>query len=137
MHWFSHRSNTGSKSFIVIAYINITTYEYGGLLLPENDKILCMDREYLLGVGEFGGCIDIMCDYSNTTEVANLRIDVWIMKEYSNRDSWSKYVCIPWTGENIRSLLIFGSQKDEVIFVQDEKVIVYDTRNAIIRTFPL
>ncbi|PIN13420.1 hypothetical protein CDL12_13946 [Handroanthus impetiginosus] len=49
-------------------------------------------------LGVLGGCICVLCNYQKT------RADVWVMKEYGVKESWSKVVTIPYVNDPGRFL---------------------------------
>jgi hypothetical protein len=66
-------------------------------------------------------------------------LDVWIMKEYGNKASWTKLYCVPHMGkwglcDYTKTLYI--SNNDQLLLTFDEagkfksKLVVYDSKNG-------
>ncbi|XP_058723825.1 F-box/kelch-repeat protein At3g23880-like [Vicia villosa] len=73
---------------------------------------------------------ECLCIFSHTETYT----DVWLMKEYGNKDSWTKLFRLPFTRIIIDSLhvsALYVSHDDQVLFgVQREDLIVYNSRDG-------
>ncbi|PIN12079.1 hypothetical protein CDL12_15316 [Handroanthus impetiginosus] len=101
IHWKVHYDDD-TKNWVVIAQ-NVTTETCSNLQLPmsANDD----DAHVMLGV--CGGCLSASYSYRNY-------MDIWVMKEYGVKESWSKIVCFPYL---LMSHLVHARYK--VLFVSE------------------
>jgi len=80
--------------------------------------------------GELRGCLCILAH-------GGLCVDVWIMKEYGNEQSWTKFVSVPYRtglrGFSIYSKLVYISEDGQVLMEILKNgifsLLVYDSRN--------
>ncbi|KAI5396163.1 F-box/kelch-repeat protein At3g23880 [Lathyrus oleraceus] len=73
---------------------------------------------------------DCLCIFSN----ADTFSDVWLMKEYGNKDSWTKLFRLPHT-RNLGSwplvYALYVSNDDQVLFdIEREELVVYNSRDG-------
>ncbi|XP_058203831.1 F-box/kelch-repeat protein At3g23880-like [Rhododendron vialii] len=79
LHWIVSR-----ESDAIIISLDLAEETYGEVLLPDyGDGHLC--RSFL---DVLNGCLRIVCAYHEY-------VDVWVLKEYGIRESWTKLVVIP------------------------------------------
>lgn len=78
LHW---TLGTGVEKIVSFDLGNET---YGAVELPK-----CEGGYFDLTLGELGGCLSVLCFYENR------RVDVWIMREYGVKESWTKVVLVP------------------------------------------
>nr|GEV42563.1 hypothetical protein [Tanacetum cinerariifolium] len=120
LHWVAGKSKFSDSCKIVSLYLANETY--GEVLQPEYHE---GDGYFELGV--LGECLCVLHDYCETRVV-----DVWMMKVYGVKDSWTKLASIPyphiWWGqisapyyisEDAKLLLRFGPQ-----------LVVYDSKDG-------
>ncbi|OMO69368.1 hypothetical protein CCACVL1_19540 [Corchorus capsularis] len=75
------------------------------------------------------GCLCVHCSY-------RLRIDVWVMREYGNTQSWTKLLTIPYlSGPGFQ---VFPSSKslsvsDEILLHSGAKLILYNPKEKTLR----
>ncbi|PIN12080.1 hypothetical protein CDL12_15317 [Handroanthus impetiginosus] len=94
IHWrVNYDDNT--RNWVVIAQ-NIMTETCSNLELPmpvndddDPDVMLGICGGCLVMLGVCGGCLCAYYDHSRF-------MDIWMMKEYGMKDSWSKIVCFPY-----------------------------------------
>ncbi|KAK4356903.1 hypothetical protein RND71_022513 [Anisodus tanguticus] len=137
LHW-AVAHNDGSCIFWDIVSFNIENEKFGNLSLPNYDPSNCNGSfSRLLGdssdfepgilnwaLEKLGGCICLFCDYYK------VKLDVWVMKEYNGKGSWTKSVSLSYTagiGPCISPLCV--SDISEVLLHDGSRVIVYDARN--------
>ncbi|KAL2530258.1 F-box/kelch-repeat protein [Forsythia ovata] len=66
-----------------ITSLNLATEMYDEVPLPDNE----INMLTALWLGVLRGCLCLVCNFSTHS-------DVWIMKEYGTRESWTKLICI-------------------------------------------
>jgi F-box interacting protein len=63
--------------------------------------------------------------------------DVWLMKEYGNKDSWTKLFRIPYTGD-VGSCpytkALYVSEDDQVLLESQSELVVYNSRDGSFKT---
>ncbi|KAI8032185.1 F-box protein CPR1 [Camellia lanceoleosa] len=111
LHWFAS-SFVGSNNSTVIASLDLTYENYGDVPSPVDDFVLFEELSVL------GGCLCMLVSRRCGCK------DVWVMKEYGVRDSWTKFtinhgcfplckaLCLSETGEDLRSGLFLERLED-------------------------
>ncbi|KAF9622034.1 hypothetical protein IFM89_029318 [Coptis chinensis] len=94
------------------------------------------EDEFHIIVGVLGGCLCVVCGFSS------LRVDVWLMKVYGVKDSWTKMFSISHL-EVIRSSVcgffirpLCYSKNDEIVLVMDKALVLYDTNTKGVKIIP-
>jgi F-box interacting protein len=116
-----------ASSLRVIVSLDLNKESYQKIPRPhlENDRWT---------LGELKDCL---CIYASSRH--NMFLDVWIMKEYGNKASWTKLYCVPHMGkwglcDYTKTLYI--SNNDQLLLTFDEagkfksKLVVYDSKNG-------
>lgn len=80
LHWVLPRTPDLNANSAIIAF-NLATDEFSPLPQPHYGD---SDKDFMLDVGALEGCLCVICNYSE------VRVDVWIMKEYGVKESWTK-----------------------------------------------
>ncbi|XP_021740398.1 F-box protein CPR30-like, partial [Chenopodium quinoa] len=106
LHWLVVKKPI-SEAVDVLVALDIGTEEHGVLPIPEYNEL---KMDYYSNVGVIDGCITIRVFYPNH------RLDVWIMKEYGVKESWTKWFSI--------------SQWESIGFFSSLKPIVYLNKNG-------
>uniref|UniRef100_A0A803LLA8 F-box domain-containing protein n=1 Tax=Chenopodium quinoa TaxID=63459 RepID=A0A803LLA8_CHEQI len=106
LHWLVVKKPI-SKAVDVLVALDIGTEEHRVLPIPEYNEL---KMDYYSNVGVIYGCISIRVFYPNN------RLDVWIMKEYGVKESWTKWFSIP--------------QRENIGFFSCLKPIVYLKKNG-------
>ncbi|XP_019229205.1 PREDICTED: F-box/kelch-repeat protein At3g23880-like [Nicotiana attenuata] len=132
LHWAVAHSN----GYWDIVSLSLKNEKYGNLALPNHDpgncngsisKPLADSTDFEPGIlnwalGKLKGCLSLFCDYYK------VKLDVWIMKEYNVKESWTKLVSLPYTvagiGSRISPLCI--SDSGEVLLHDGSRVLVYN-----------
>ncbi|PWA83399.1 F-box associated interaction domain-containing protein [Artemisia annua] len=83
LHWLTYES-LGSSFTQRIVSLDLEKETYGEVLQPEYDE-----GDKTLGLGVLGERLCVLCNYRES------HADVWVMKVYGVKDSWSKLVSIP------------------------------------------
>lgn len=85
LHWFVAGKYPSHIPELVVG-IDLVTGEYREIPLPEYDKA---DNSVFMFLDVLGGSLCLTCNYVKKT-VSSYRVDIWVMKEYGVRDSWTK-----------------------------------------------
>lgn len=123
LHWLAPGEGSGYTR--VIASLDLAKEMYGEVLLPNYD-----DLGYGLQLFVSSGCLGALCVYPET------RADVWIRKEYSVRDSWTKlftipYHPVPWMNDLSTPLCI--SKNGEILMYFGQQLGLYSLENETFR----
>lgn len=123
VHWDSrsHCDFNGDNSKIV--YFNLVSEKQGKLDLPSHDEnedvhwdLMCSSESL------FGFC---HCESRGA-------VDIWIMKEYGVKESWSKVASVPYyVIPGIFELPLFMNEDGEVLLIDGEHLVLFHTRNNI------
>ncbi|XP_027352711.1 F-box/kelch-repeat protein At3g23880-like [Abrus precatorius] len=120
-------ASTNSSSLWVIVSLDLGKETYQELLQPDYGGVAVVT----LTLGVLRDCLCILshCDTFS---------DVWLMKEYGNKDSWNKLFSVPYMGNPdffpyTKALWI--SNDDKVLLEFQSKLVVYDSRNGTFK-FP-
>lgn len=76
-------------------------------------------------LGVLEGCLCVLCDFPNTS------MDVWILKQYGARESWTKVVTVPyldepWNAPHLTPLCI--GAKGEILLVYGSSFLAFDEK---------
>ncbi|XP_028096477.1 F-box protein CPR1-like [Camellia sinensis] len=110
LHWLA----TDSKKLDVIATFHLADENFQIMPFPT----LQYAHRLKLRLGALDGCLRVLVPLSNGCQ------DVWVMKEYGVRDSWtkitigSKILCLPRTGQVLfetrrNKLMLFDPQEEK------------------------
>ncbi|KAL3507359.1 hypothetical protein ACH5RR_032741 [Cinchona calisaya] len=80
--------------------------------------------------GVLGGCLSVLFDYERT------HADVWVMKEYGVRDSWSKVVSVPYLDDPEKSsysIPVCLLRNGEILLVFGSGLVVYNPKSNAFR----
>ncbi|KAF7113714.1 hypothetical protein RHSIM_RhsimUnG0110600 [Rhododendron simsii] len=78
LHWVVSQKPESDTANLVVAF-DLTTEEY--LLVPQPEF---SSKDFHMNIGELEGCLCILCNYIQK------RVDVWVMKDYGVKESWTK-----------------------------------------------
>ncbi|KDP40079.1 hypothetical protein JCGZ_02077 [Jatropha curcas] len=87
---------------------------------------------YARSLGVLDGCLCVMCNYSA------VRADIWVMKEYGVRESWTKLVSIPYLiepeiGHLQYSVPYFISDNGEILLELNSRLAIYNPKDGTFR----
>ncbi|XP_076948104.1 F-box/kelch-repeat protein At3g23880-like [Bidens hawaiensis] len=123
LHWVASKDDGSSSYSWLIVSLDLAKETYGEVLQPvyeEGDKDLAL--------GSLKEWLCVLCDYRG------IRADVWVMKVYGVKDSWTKLVSIPystdpWMEPFLMPLCISSDGKCLLKF-EFGIIIVYDYKNS-------
>lgn len=120
LHWLA-RLDFRSDPWTIVSF-DLGTETYGEVLQPVYDD---GDKELTLGV--LGEWLCVLCNYG-----AN-HADVWVMKVYRVKDSWTKLVSIPYLtdpGRDRYSVPLFISNDGKILVQLGSELVVYDSKDT-------
>lgn len=123
LHWTLYNSfDTGRK----IVSFDLSNERYGEVEQPDYGKGISWTLEVL------GGCLSLF-SYHRMSHV-----DIWVMKEYGVRDSWTKMVLVCEFNDpeyNIFCTPLFVSKDGEILLQFGEVMVCYNPDNKLL-TYP-
>ncbi|XVE78907.1 hypothetical protein DITRI_Ditri14bG0015600 [Diplodiscus trichospermus] len=127
LHWVvSKKPESDTKSFVVA--LDLGTEEYRVVDLPD-----CLDKEFHMNVKALGGCLCMVANYWEFHVV-----DIWIMKEYGVKESWTKLLTVkqPEVISDFEFVfpLAYSKNGDKVLLNQDDiKFVWYDLKSKRVK----
>ncbi|KAI3823016.1 hypothetical protein L1987_10619 [Smallanthus sonchifolius] len=121
LHWAASKDFGSSYSWMIVS-LDLAKETYGEILQPvyaEGDKDLTL--------GALGECLCVLCNYRG------IRAELWVMKVYGVKDSWTKLVSIPYLtdpGRDQFSVPFCISNDGKLLLQFGSKLIVYDSKNS-------
>ncbi|RHN61310.1 putative F-box domain, galactose oxidase/kelch, beta-propeller, F-box associated interaction [Medicago truncatula] len=82
LHWVASRKIQPFQSDLILAF-NLSLETFNEVPLPDEIGEQVNSKSFKIRVADLGGCLCMTVDYKDT------KIDVWVMKEYGCRDSYS------------------------------------------------
>lgn len=122
---FSAKPGYGYDRRSVLVSLDLKTEVYDTIELPSSGHGRCESS-----VGLLGGCISVMHDYGAT------HANVWVLKEYGNKDSWTKVVTIPYVidpGKYYYSYPLCILPDGKVLLVHGVKLVLYNPKKKSLR----
>ncbi|KAE8660313.1 hypothetical protein F3Y22_tig00116954pilonHSYRG00143 [Hibiscus syriacus] len=123
LHWVvSKRPESDTQSFVIA--FDLRTEEYRVVELPNG-----LDMSFHMNLKSMGGCLCLIANYWEVHVV-----DIWIMKEYGVKESWTKLISVKHS-KSFPSFefvlpLAFSKNGDKVLLnVDDNKFVWYDLRS--------
>ncbi|CAL5344395.1 unnamed protein product [Camellia sinensis] len=127
LHWVVSRNYVSDSVNFLVAAFDLTNEEYRLVPQPEFS-----DEDFYICVGELDGCLCIFCNYDQ------VRFDVWVMKDYGVKESWSKLFSIA-KPQGIRLFdsvtpVAYSKSGGEVLLVQDnDNLIWFDLEHKTVK----
>ncbi|OMO85440.1 hypothetical protein COLO4_21619 [Corchorus olitorius] len=126
LNWSAFRRQETGFSWIVVS-LDLAQETFKEVLQPcYGDGVSDKSLEVL------DGCLCVLCNY------VGLYIDVWVMREYGKRESWTKLITIPYLSgpgfelfSSRRPLYVSGS--DEILLHIGVKLILYNPKENTFR----
>ncbi|XP_076948100.1 F-box/kelch-repeat protein At3g23880-like [Bidens hawaiensis] len=123
LHWVASKDDGSSSYSWLIVSLDLAKETYGEVLQPVYDA---GDKE--LALGSLKEWLCVFCDYRG------IRADVWVMKVYGVKDSWTKLVSVPYSTdpqmERFLMPLCISSDGQCLLKSAGEIYIVYDSKNS-------
>ncbi|XP_024986394.1 F-box/kelch-repeat protein At3g23880 isoform X2 [Cynara cardunculus var. scolymus] len=121
LHWAASRDFGSSYSWTIVS-LDLAKETYGEVLQPVYDE---GDKDLALGSLVDGLCV--LCNYRGN------HADVWLMKVYGVKDSWTRLVSIPYVtdpGRDQFSVPLCISNDGKVLLQFGSKLVLYDIKNG-------
>lgn len=110
LHWLANQNQDEMINDLILAFdLNIETFYSMPMPSFGNEG----GGGELSGVYVLKGCLSLLCKYSEPW-------DLWVMKEYGVKDSWSKLFTMNENGYRVIPLA-FSSRGDKVLFQKNSK----------------
>ncbi|KAL3506684.1 hypothetical protein ACH5RR_032066 [Cinchona calisaya] len=120
IHWLVVSRDGSSFSWGVVS-LNLATENYGEIIQPNYGK-----GNFDLSLGVLEGCLCVFCNHYE------IQLDVWVMKEYGVKESWTKLVNIPYSASfKGRALPLFVSETGEVLLKHDYCLMLYNRTDNV------
>ncbi|KAK7359684.1 hypothetical protein VNO77_01647 [Canavalia gladiata] len=115
-------ASTASSSSWVIVSLDLGKESYQELLQPEYGEVVVVTLT-----------LDVLRDCLCILSHSEMFSDVWLMKDYGNRESWTKLFRVPYLG-NPDSLpytkALYISEDDQILLEFQSKLVVYNSRDG-------
>ncbi|CAI9290501.1 unnamed protein product [Lactuca saligna] len=122
LHWTTIQNSESSYTW-TIASLDLAKETYGEILQP------AYDEGYIdLNMGALRECLCVLYDHHGRNSA-----DVWVMKVYGVKDSWTKLVSIPYPiGRPVYgfSVPLCISNDGKVLLQHGSELVVYDSKNC-------
>ena len=130
-----HRSGifvSGTLNWLIsndssIVSLDLEKESYGELSLPDYGALVVLTKSLWV----LRDCLSILSshigDYS----------EIWLMKEYGNKDSWTKLLRVPYmggVGSCIYTRALYIYKDDQVLLEFRSKLVVYNSRDGTLKT---
>jgi F-box interacting protein len=129
VNWLAYYNTNDFNYLTVIVSLHLGKESFQEIPTPEYGNIN--------NVLNFSVMRDCLCIFSR--HYLESSTDVWLMKEYGNKDSWIKLICLPYFGDSsgvFTRILYISEDNNHVLLVFKElgksKWVVYDCKNDII-----
>lgn len=123
LHWAASCDFGSSYSWTIVS-LDLANESFGEVVQPVYDE---GDKDLSLGV--LGEWLTVLCNYRGD------RADVWVMKDYGVKDSWTKLVSVPYLtdpGRDQFSVPLFISKDKKVLLQFGSKLVVYDSKSRLL-----
>ena len=121
INWFAAK-------WIIVSF-DLEKETYQELLQPDYGAVTVVS----VTLGVLRDCLCILA-HSDTFS------DVWLMKEYGNKDSWAKLFCVPYIG-HVGSCLytkaLYLTDDDQVLLKYQAELVVYNSRDGTFKTLEI
>ncbi|PSS11789.1 F-box protein [Actinidia chinensis var. chinensis] len=126
LHWVVTEESEIRMAGLIVAFdLGRESYR----LVPQPE---CSDKNFYLNLQSLGGCLSLLCNYFLD------RVDVWVMRDYGVKESWSKVFSVAQSGvirpfQYVR-LVAYSRNGGEVLMEEDSsKLIWYDLKQKRVK----
>ncbi|VVB07752.1 unnamed protein product [Arabis nemorensis] len=116
LHWVLPR-RPGLIAFNIIVRFDLAIEEFDIVRFPE--AVVNGDVDIQMDIGVLDGCLCLMCNYDQKY------VDVWMMKEYNVRDSWTKV----FTVQKPKSVKSFAYMRP-LVYSKDRNKVLLEINNT-------
>lgn len=107
LHWVAALNQDADRNDIIIAF-GLKNGEFYQVPLPPIVGI----EGYCIVVEALGGCLCLVCKFDDDDERP---WDLWVMKEYGVKDSWTKLATLMNVGDGYVKPLVYSRSEDKVL----------------------
>ncbi|GMJ01511.1 CONSTITUTIVE EXPRESSER OF PR GENES 1, CONSTITUTIVE EXPRESSER OF PR GENES 30 [Hibiscus trionum] len=121
-------SESFDADFDLIAAFDLATEEYHIIGLPD-----CLGERLSTDINVMGGCLCLIATYQEVDVDVDVAVDIWIMKEYGVKESWTKLLSVK-TYQCFEAApyvlpLVFSKNGDKVLLHVGGMLFFYDLRS--------
>ncbi|KAK4588573.1 hypothetical protein RGQ29_019543 [Quercus rubra] len=127
LHWVV------TKKFKLDEFDQIVSFDLTDEIFRELPLPKCLeDQRVQIEVGALGDCVSVTADYHD------VRVDVWVMKEYRVKESWFMLLSIARTEvvgsfKYLRPLAYSKSGKEVLLVLDNQRLVWYDLRTKRVK----
>ncbi|WOH13539.1 hypothetical protein DCAR_0833049 [Daucus carota subsp. sativus] len=126
LHWAASRDIRSDlpESWIIVS-LDVKREKYGKVVQPKYG-----DGAYNLTLGVLDKCLCVLCNYQS------IRADVWVMKDYGVKESWTKLVTIPYVGEPSvfqYSVPLCVTENGDVLVEFESQILLYNSKSNVFK----
>ncbi|XP_038715896.1 F-box protein CPR1-like isoform X2 [Tripterygium wilfordii] len=115
LHWVSPRDPVNDRPNFIIGF-DLRSEEFYRVSQPDYETY-----NFDLDLSVLGGCLSALCNYNSQC------VDVWVMKEYGVKESWTKLFKVEQPRLQFLKALAYSEKGDQVLFLKnEEKLVWYD-----------
>lgn len=126
LHWSASPGEGFSSGWDIVS-LDLEREIYGMVEQPNYGQ-----GDFTSVLGVLGECISVLCNYQKT------RADVWVLKEYGVKESWTKVISIPYIddpGKYMYSIPLCILPNGEVLLALGSSFVVYNLKDNSLK-FP-
>ncbi|XP_024017828.1 F-box protein CPR1 [Morus notabilis] len=121
LHWVVIRKIELDETGLIVA-LDVVGESYREIPLPE-----CMNNEYQIELGVLGGCVCVLASYKEGG------FDVWAMREYGVKESWTKLLKLGHSVLGVRPLT-YSKNGGDILFEEGyRKLFWYDLNSQRVK----
>ncbi|KAF5749394.1 putative F-box and associated interaction domains-containing protein [Tripterygium wilfordii] len=113
LHWVPPPDPEIGRPKLIIAF-GLGSDEFHMVPQPDYEYKICVMELSILG-----GCLCALCN-----DLASF-VDVWLMKEYGVKESWSWLFRVEQPGVHLLKALAYSKKNNEVLFLKDDRQVVW------------
>ncbi|XP_076948096.1 F-box/kelch-repeat protein At3g23880-like [Bidens hawaiensis] len=122
LHWPASKGHGSASCSMTITSFDLANETCGEVLQPVYDA-----GHKDLRLESLKECLCMLCSYRG------IRANVWVMKDYGVKDSWTKlvsipYLNVPWRDHPSMPLCI-SNDEERLLQIRRNRLIVYDSKN--------
>ncbi|XP_059439528.1 F-box protein CPR1-like [Corylus avellana] len=121
LHWVVNRKFNVEEADLIVAF-DLTVERFREVPLPE-----CEEKRFHIEVGVLGRCVCMIATYPD------VRIDVWVMREYGVKESWAKLFSVAKADvvgsyKYLRPLAYSKTGREVLVELDNQRLVWYDLR---------
>lgn len=121
LHWVVIRKIEPDETGLIVA-LDLARESYGEIPLPA-----FMNNDYKIDLGVLGGCLCVLASFKE------VGFDVWVMREYGVKESWTKLLKLGHSGSGIRPLT-YSNTGGDILFEEGyRKLFWYNLKSQTVR----